>query len=558
MRRFELEEGTSSKFWEVATRGATLVVRFGRIGTEGQARERKLASATAAETEAEKLVREKRSKGYREVSGGKAAKPAKAARPAKSARPAKTAKAAKAAKPAKPQSQAARIMPVPGLADPRTGKFAFTAELDRLFARGWPELRVLSDEAVTPAVARKEAIAALTAIDPYLPTVVPREIARRMLIGYMHPPFDDAAGMRAAVDGDRQVDASLLDEVLRRGIPKETYVFRMKEVVFLLEAFLGTEVVAAAVVERCRDALENRKVWGAYEDPKGEMGRSFWVDHHNACWRRLVHALGWLRLRMKPARWKEIVAPLRKRNPKLPRYSETLARLVDDSIPVGDDEYSLGLAAQRRERAAIRAHYARWPRSMIRAEHVYAAGAGLLLEIDVKALPRDAKWFQQRTVAEIGAIRAPGTVRVMAALLASRSAGAHASAWLEQHREWVVGEALPALAKRAADAEHVRAVQASLSGAAAPPKSSPRALERERAQVIALVPAALHACKGDPKRELAVFSTAFARWCEIQAALGAVIPEAYFTHAFIDAKWGKADRATTQRWMSLAIQAASA
>ena len=364
------------------------------------------------------------------------------------------------------------------------------------------------------------------------------------------PRRDRRAGVEALL--------KLLDEVLRRGIPKETYVFRMKEVVFLLEAFLGTEVVAAAVVERCREALENWRVWGAYEDPKGEMGRAFWVDHHNACWRRLVHALGWLRLRMKPARWREIVAPLRKGNSKLPRYSETLARLVDDSIPVGDDEYSLGFAAQRRDGATIRAHYARWPKSRVRAELVYAAGARLLLEIDVTGLPREPKWFQQRTVAEIGAIRAPGTVRVMASLLGSRSAGALASAWLEQHRDWVTSEALPVLAKRDADDELVRAVKASLSGATAPAPRSPRALEAERAQTIAGLPTALRACRGNATEELSVLTAAFARWCEIQAALGAVIPEAYFTHALVDANWGDADRGTIQRWIGLAIEAANA
>jgi hypothetical protein len=75
--------------------------------------------------------------------------------------------------------------------------------------------------------------------------------------------------------------------------------------------------------------------------------------------------------------------------------------------------------------------------------------------------------------------------------------------------------------------------------------------------VIAGVPAALRACKGDATKELAVFQGAFARWCELQAARGSDTPGAYFTHAFIGAKWGKIDQPTLTRWMELAVEAAS-
>jgi predicted DNA-binding WGR domain protein len=62
--RLELSEGTSNKFWEVWTEGPVLVVRFGRIGTEGQTKSKRLGSAEAAATERDKLIREKRRKGY--------------------------------------------------------------------------------------------------------------------------------------------------------------------------------------------------------------------------------------------------------------------------------------------------------------------------------------------------------------------------------------------------------------------------------------------------------------------------------------------------------------
>ncbi len=66
-RRFEMVEGSSSKFWEVEVIGAVLRVRFGKIGTDGQEKDKKLASPADAAKEAEKLIREKTGKGYEEV-----------------------------------------------------------------------------------------------------------------------------------------------------------------------------------------------------------------------------------------------------------------------------------------------------------------------------------------------------------------------------------------------------------------------------------------------------------------------------------------------------------
>jgi DNA ligase-1 len=69
-RRFELVDGTSSKFWEVEVRGAEMIVRFGRIGTAGQTKPKTFASGEAAGREAATLVAEKLGKGYREVAPG--------------------------------------------------------------------------------------------------------------------------------------------------------------------------------------------------------------------------------------------------------------------------------------------------------------------------------------------------------------------------------------------------------------------------------------------------------------------------------------------------------
>lgn len=100
------EEGTSSKFWRARVEGKTLYVNYGKIGSNGQTQVKELGDASAAAAEYDKLVREKRKKGYADTDGGSAPdaeepdddeddedeapakKPAKAAAPAPAAAPA--------------------------------------------------------------------------------------------------------------------------------------------------------------------------------------------------------------------------------------------------------------------------------------------------------------------------------------------------------------------------------------------------------------------------------------------------------------------------------------
>jgi predicted DNA-binding WGR domain protein len=118
MRRFELIEGTSNKFWEVELSGNELTVRFGRIGTAGQGKTKDFADAGAAQKEYDKLVREKTGKGYIEVGavGGtqsvSATAPAPVAAPSPVAEPLAT-PVPKPAPPAAPAAVPAPIQPSP-------------------------------------------------------------------------------------------------------------------------------------------------------------------------------------------------------------------------------------------------------------------------------------------------------------------------------------------------------------------------------------------------------------------------------------------------------------
>ena len=60
-------EGTSAKFWEVAREGVAVTVRYGRIGTDGQAKTKEFADEAAAVRHAEGLIEEKVGKGYEEA-----------------------------------------------------------------------------------------------------------------------------------------------------------------------------------------------------------------------------------------------------------------------------------------------------------------------------------------------------------------------------------------------------------------------------------------------------------------------------------------------------------
>jgi predicted DNA-binding WGR domain protein len=91
---FEFKDGSSAKFWEITLHEQNLSTRFGKIGTAGQTSAKKFASAAAAQTEFDKLLREKSKKGYQEVGSAKKNVLAVAKKPAEPKRPSKVPKEA--------------------------------------------------------------------------------------------------------------------------------------------------------------------------------------------------------------------------------------------------------------------------------------------------------------------------------------------------------------------------------------------------------------------------------------------------------------------------------
>lgn len=98
MRRFEFVEGTSAKFWMAGVEGTTFTVVYGRLGTDGQRKEKVFPSEDAARKELDKKINEKLREGYHEVaaagasagppsSGGAGSAAAKGAKGAAAASP---------------------------------------------------------------------------------------------------------------------------------------------------------------------------------------------------------------------------------------------------------------------------------------------------------------------------------------------------------------------------------------------------------------------------------------------------------------------------------------
>ncbi len=68
IRNYINQSGDSNKFWTIEQSGNSYTVTWGKIGTEGRANTKLFNSNAECSKELEKLIKEKISKGYKEVS----------------------------------------------------------------------------------------------------------------------------------------------------------------------------------------------------------------------------------------------------------------------------------------------------------------------------------------------------------------------------------------------------------------------------------------------------------------------------------------------------------
>uniref|UniRef100_UPI0025CFA7D1 WGR domain-containing protein n=1 Tax=uncultured Variovorax sp. TaxID=114708 RepID=UPI0025CFA7D1 len=129
MRRFELIEGTASKFWEIEQADTELNIRWGRIGTAGQSQTKSFADATKAAAALTKLVTEKTGKGYGEVGVDSGAAIGKTeAKPKPEAAPETQASA-----PASKAASGVAAEPAPAAQEPSSPSESIDAQADRAF-----------------------------------------------------------------------------------------------------------------------------------------------------------------------------------------------------------------------------------------------------------------------------------------------------------------------------------------------------------------------------------------------------------------------------------------
>ncbi len=153
MRRFEFVEGTSAKFWMADVQGSTFIVVYGRLGTEGQRKEKDFPDPEGARREYERKVAEKVREGYQEVSSEAPAAAPKGTKGAAAASPKLTlAPRVRAGKPSAAQVTAAAeaLSALDSLVGGRSWKVALQARQARRALRALGGLDPASHAALGP------------------------------------------------------------------------------------------------------------------------------------------------------------------------------------------------------------------------------------------------------------------------------------------------------------------------------------------------------------------------------------------------------------------------
>lgn len=435
-----------------------------------------------------------------------------------------------------------------GFPTPAGAGLCFDAAGDDAFQRGWPCWRTLTDDAVPPAKAIDAAEKGLDALDRTFGRSVPRDIARRYLLGYCVGPglFVDAnhpaenAARRAeraeAIRSDREVDVALLEQTLARQARSlgEVYAWRWPKVLFLYEAFLGPEPVARAVVQHLVAAAGSEQRFGAY-----------FTDRYrdNTCLHHIASALPWLLVRSDPRVREEL---------------RTALRSVSDPDTVGDagpqaflaQLRSIGGESATPHPSALMLYWnlaLAYGDTAVVQRFLDMGGHHLLWDVArvcwvfgtaplarTLALPgHDLPWMLE----SLAPIRDPGVVRLMAHLAALGATKKEAGAWLRAHAEYAgpIIESLSTLDDKK-EQRAVAAARAALESSVpimstTPP--TPEEAEVEIARIFAVLGKALASAKSPAKKKAAI-RDAYDSYVEVQAASGHPTPEAYFTHRFDD------------------------
>ncbi len=421
----------------------------------------------------------------------------------------------------------------------------FTSEGDALFARGYPHLRIVTDEPCSNAEAQAEK--ALDAIDPVLRIRVPRALAEPYLRGYRVGPglfvgpnarpenaqrrVERAEAIRAAVPIDRALLTATLEASIV-GMGRDTYGrWRLPEVLYLYEHFIGSADVARALTDVLVSLANELSPWGFAGEDECRL---------NAPAHALALALPWILRRVPVSLANELraklaaLAPKKKGKTNPVAYFALLRAISTPSAPLGEHvstiELALAFAHDRPE--PVTAALARQPR------HVFS-DTGRIVWLLGGAPLAGALAFQGLMVVplldRVSLLRDPGVVRLVAHIAAQRAGAKAASVWLNEHADHA-RPILEALA-RCGDAKEEKAANAALAllGGAKPAEapSTPDELEAEIAKIFARLGERVRGTH-DVEAQKQHIREAYEGYTEARSAAGDPIPEAYFTHRFGD------------------------
>ena len=407
MRRFELSDGVSNKFWEVAQVGCELHVCFGKIGTAGQRQSKNHADQAKATVAMEKVIREKTAKGYVET-GGDGARPAPATATA-----------------ATPASQASPTKPAPRTAEAAQAKASATAEpVTPPVPQAPPAVRTLSGD-IAPWLAGgtpldiPPAMAARALPSRRFPGPAPRATADHswtLFLAYAR----GAGKLRCAESEDAQLQAAV-DEATRRiaedgrsgsalsdavllgfaacfdsklkvadGTPFIDFLVAEKGLLYALETLLGALEHLAITCESSWSADDVWHVSGKTHynltrypqtfSPTELALRAYLAHAPQALWERCAETLRGAVARLPIGR-RALVAVLL---PDLPQLANAMALERRDTMNIGD--VWLRLCIDSPESLAAQ----RWVHSYSSANSYYnvpAAVASIVQERGVDAVP---------------------------------------------------------------------------------------------------------------------------------------------------------------------------
>lgn len=406
---------------------------------------------------------------------------------------------------------------------------AFDSEHEELLRRGWPRLRILSDDpkenSKAEALARKHA----SGLDPILFVHWPRTAATT----YLHLFADQNVGnsadpKKATVDSSKPIDVDVLDRVLAQ-LGKLGYDWLMHDALFLAEAFLGPRLCA----ERTIAALE-RLDFSKIDRP--------------ASWS--IVAIGCLELFV-----------LRADDDAL--HDEVVERLGAIAKRAGN---SLVAARVRLTLEGAKAHpavkdllhynadwlsvdEAHFPKYLSHeyADRLYTpivarvAGPGLVPAKLADSARRQPVWKQLERCETFECVKHQFVVELFAGMVGSKGAKGKPEAWLAEHLEF----ARPTLERLVAESHReAAALQAILSCSGAAPIATKRKLTARQVDTLVkkafvALAQAMKTARGNPAAEREAIRATVHAIVEARAEAGEVLPEAHVGHFLMLDGWGK-------------------